>query len=168
MVCWPLWALSPDEMVQKGVAQLLEAVNGRHNISLGGCWRPSVVLKVLRWSRGSLSPSNSSSWGRRNFDGTKHSRTAAIKGESVVLTILSRLWSVFPLMAFLSLSISFLISRRRSEFGSSGVVGPRRSSFLWLSPLSSWLALNWFSSYWSCSLISWFCLVSSSMLAARA
>ena len=32
-----------------------------HSISSGGCWRPNVVLKVLRWSWGSLSPSNDSS-----------------------------------------------------------------------------------------------------------
>ena len=74
------------------------------------CWRPNVVLKVLRWSWGSLSPLNSSSWGNLNFDGTRHSRTVVVKGESVALTILSRLQSVFSLMAFLNLSISFLIS----------------------------------------------------------
>ena len=33
----------------------------RHSILSRGCWRPSVVLKVLRWSWGSLSPSNDSS-----------------------------------------------------------------------------------------------------------
>ena len=123
----------------------------RHSISLGDYWRHSVILKVLRWSNGSLSPLNYSSWGRRNFDDTGHYRTAAIKGESVVLTILSRLQSVFPLMAFLSSSISFLISRKRSEFCSSG---PRWSLLLWLSPSSSWLTLDRFSSCWSHSLIS--------------
>ena len=55
----------------------------RHRISFDGCWRPNVVLNVLRWSWGSLSPTNGSSWGNRNFDGTGHSRTAAVKGESV-------------------------------------------------------------------------------------
>ena len=117
----------------------------QHIISSGGCWRPMVILKVLRWSRGSFNPSNGSSWGRRNFDGTGHSRTAAMKGESIVLTILSRLRSVFPLMAFLSSSISFLISRRRFELGPSGVASLQRSLLLWLSPLSSWLVLDWFS-----------------------
>ena len=82
----------------------------RHNISLGGCWRLRVILKVLRWSRGSFSPSNGSSWGGQNFDGTGHSRTPAVKGESVILTILSRFRSIFPLMTLLSSSISFLIS----------------------------------------------------------
>ena len=100
----------------------------RHSISSGGCWRTNVVLKVLRWSRGSLSPSNGSSWGNRNFDRTGHSKTAMVKGEFVVLTIPSRLQSIFPLMAFLSSSISFSISQRRSEFGSSRVVGPQQSS----------------------------------------
>ena len=37
-------------------------------------------------------------------------RTAVVKGESVALTILSRLRSIFFLMAFLNSSISFLIS----------------------------------------------------------
>ena len=140
----------------------------RHSILSKGYWRPSVVLKVLRWSRGSLRPSNYSSWGRRNFDGTGHSRTAAVKCESVVQTILSRLQSVFPLMAFLNLSISFLISQRRSEFGSSKVVGLRRSHLLWLSSSSSWLILDQFSSCWTRSLISWFCLIISSTVAASA
>ena len=119
------------------VASLRVVGKERHSISSGGCWRPSVILKVLRWSRGSLSPSNSSSWGRRNFDGIGHSRTAAIKGESVVLTILSKFRSVFPLMAFLRSSISFFISRRRSELGPSRVAGLRRSLLFWLSPSSS-------------------------------
>ena len=125
-----------------------------HSISSGGCWRPNVILKVLRWSWGSLSPLNGSSWGNRNFDGTGHSRIAVVNGESVALTILSKLRSVFSLMVFLSSSISFLISRRRSEFCSFGEVGPRRSLLLWLSPSSSWLALDRFSSCWSRSLIS--------------
>ena len=117
-----------------------------HSISSGGCWRPNIVLKVLRWSWESLSPSNGSSWGNQNFDGTGHSKTAIVKGEFVALTILSRLQSILSLMAILSSSISFLISRRRTEFFSSGVAGPRRSLLLWLSPLSSWLALDRFSS----------------------
>ena len=33
----------------------------RRSISTGGCWRPSVILKVLRWSTGSLSSTNGSS-----------------------------------------------------------------------------------------------------------
>ena len=106
----------------------------RHSISFKGCWRPSIVLKVLKWSRGSLSPLNDSSWGKWNFDCTRHSRTVAVKGESVVLTILYRFRSVFPLMVFLSSSISFFISRRRSELGPSGVAGLRWSLLFWLSP----------------------------------
>ena len=140
----------------------------RHSISSGGCWRPRVVLQVLRRSRGSLSPSNSFSWGNRNLDGTGHSRIAVVKGESVVLTILSKLWSVCPLMAFLSSSISFFISRRRFMWGSFGVVGSRQSLLLRLSPSSPWLALDRFSSCWSRSFISWFYLVSSSTMAVRA
>ena len=94
----------------------------RHRILSGGCWRPKVVLNVFKWSSGSFSPSKGSSWGNRNLEGTGHSWTAMVNGESVFLTILSKLWSVFSLMAFLSSSISFLISRRRSEFISSGVL----------------------------------------------
>ena len=91
-----------------------------------------------------------------------------MKGKSVALTVLSTLWSVFPLIPFLNSSISFLISWRRSELCSSRVVGLRWSLLLWLSPSSSKLPLDWFSSYWSRCFISWFCLVSSSTVAARA
>ena len=119
--------LSMDDasnLVNHFLAALLRVVGKKwHSISLGGCWRPRVFLKVLRWSNESFKPSNGSSWGRRNFDGTEHSWTARVKGKSVVLTILSRLWSIFPLIAFLSSSISFLISLRRSEFASFGVLG---------------------------------------------
>ena len=71
-------------------------------------------------------------------------------------------------MAFLNSSISFLIFWRKFEWGSSRVVGPQRSLLLRLSPSSSWLALDRFSSCWSHSFISWFYLVSSSIVAARA
>ena len=144
-----------DNFVNYSLAAPLKVVGKeQRSISSRDCWRPSVVLKVLRWSKKSLSLSNSSSWGKQNFDGTGHSRTVAVKGESIVLTILSKLQSVFPLMAFLSSSISSLISQRRSEFSSSGVASPRRSLLLWLSPSSSWLALDQFSFCWSRSLIS--------------
>ena len=164
-----------DNFVNHSPAAPLRVVGKeRHSISSGGCWRPRVVLKVLRWSWGSLSSSNGSSWGKRNFDGTRHSSTAAVKGESVALTVLSMLQSVLPLMALLSSSISFLISQRRSEFCSSGVVGLWGVPLLWLSPFPSRLPLDRFSSCWACwtywsrSFISWFCLVSSSMVAAMA
>ena len=139
----------------------------RHKISSRGCWRPEVVLKVLRWFRGSFSPSNGSSCSRRNFEGTEHFRTTVVKGEFVLLTILSRLRSIFSLITFLSLPISFLISWRRSKFTPSEETGCRRSSLLWLSPSSSRLVSKRLSSCCSLSLISWFYLVSSSMLATR-
>ena len=107
----------------------------RHRILLGGCWRPCVILNVLRWSNGSFSLSKGSSWDRRNLEGIGHSWTAKVKGESVFLTILSKLWSIFPLIVFLSSSISFLISLRKSEFASSGML----VRLLWLSPSSSLL-----------------------------
>ena len=134
----------------------------RHSISLGDYWRPKVILKVLRWSKGSFNPSNGSSCGRRNFDGTEHSRTAMVKGESLLLTILSKLQSVFSLIAFLNSSISFLISLRRSDLTPFGVLG----RFFWLFLSSSQLVSERLSSYCSCSLISWFCLVSFSTVAA--
>ena len=96
---------------------------------------------------------------------TGHSKTAVVKGESVFLTIRSKLRSVFSFIALLSSSIFFLISLRRYELGSCGVASLRYSSFLWLSPLSSWLVPDWFSSCYNHNLISWFCRVSSSMLA---
>ena len=139
-----------------------------HSISSGGYWRPGVVLKVLRWSWGSLSPSNGLSWGNRNFDGIGHSKTAVVKGELVALTSLSTFRSVFSLIALLNSSISFLISRRKPEFWSSREIGLWQSLFLWLSSSSSGFPLDRFSSCWSHSFISWFCLVSSSMVAASA
>ena len=78
--------LSMDEFgsfVNHSLAAAFRVVgNERHSISSGGCWRPNVVLKVLRWSWGSLRPSNGSSWGRRNLEGIGHSRIAVVKGES--------------------------------------------------------------------------------------
>ena len=150
-------------LVNHSLAAPLRVVgNERHRISLRGYWRPRVVLKVLRWSSGSFNPSKGSSWGRQNLEGIGHSWTAKVKGESVFLTILSRLWSVFPLMAFLSSSISFLISLRRSELASSGVLG----RLLWLSPSSSLLVSGRLPSCCSRCIISWFYLVSSSTVAA--
>ena len=108
----------------------------RHRISFGGYLRPNVVLNALRCSLGSLSLSNGSSLGNRNFNGTGHSRTTAVKGESAALTSLSR---------------------------ERGLVW---SLLLRLSPSSSRLPLDWLSSYCSRSFISWFCLVSSSTVAA--
>ena len=134
----------------------------RHKISSGGCWRPRVVRKVFKWSNGSFSLSKGSSCGRRNLEGTGHSWMATVKGESVFLTILSKLWSIFPLMAFLNLSISFLISLRRSELASSGVL----FRLLLLSSSSSLLTSVQLSSCCNRYLISWFCLVSSSTVAA--
>ena len=167
--------LSMDEFgnfVNHSLAAAFRVVgNKRHNISSGGCWRPNIVLKVLRWSLGSLSPSNGSSWGRQNLEGTGHSRTAVVKGESMALTILSTLRSVYSFRALLSSSISFLTSCSKFEFCSSGVVGLRWALLLWLSPSSFELPLDSCWTCWTCwirNFISWFCLVSSSMMAARA
>ena len=126
----------------------------RYCISSEGYERPRVVLKVLRWSRGSFSSSNDSSWGRQNFDGIGHSKTTVVKSESVLLTILSRLRSVFYLITLLNSSISFLISRKRSEFAPFGVATRRWSFLLWLSSLSSWLVPKWLPSCCNHNLIS--------------
>ena len=95
------------------------------------------------------------------MEGTRHYWTATVNGESVFLTILSKLWSVFSLMEFLNSSIFFLISLRRSEFVSSGVL----ERLLLLSTPSSSLTSIRLSSCCSRYLISWFCLVSSSTMA---
>ena len=120
---------------------------------------------MLRWSKGSFRPLNTSSCGRRNFEGTGHSRTTIVEGESILLTILSKLRFVFSCIALLNLSISFLISLGRSKLAPFGVASHRWSFLLWISPLSSWLVLDRLSSCYNRSLISWFCLMSSSMLA---
>ena len=141
-----------------------------HNISSRGCCRLKVVLKVEIWSSGSFRPSNDSSYGWRNFEGIGHSKTLVVKGESVLLTIPSRFWSVFSLIAFLSSSFSLLISPRRSKFASSEVFGHQWLSLLWLSPSSFWLVLILVAERFSCcncNLISWFYLVSSSTMAMR-
>ena len=145
----PLWVVGKDQ----------------HNISSRGCWRPRVVLKVLRWSKGSFNPSNGSSCGRWNFEGTGHSKTTVVKGEFVLLTIRSKFRSICSFIVLLSSSISFLISLRRSKLGSCGVAGHWCSSLHWLSPSSSQLVPDRFSSCCSRNLISWFCRVSSSTLA---
>ena len=146
--------LSMDEVgnfVNHSLAAAFKVVgNERHSISSGGYWRPNVVLKVLRWSWGSLSPSNGLSWGRWNLKGKGHSKTAIVKGESVAFTILSKLWFVFSFRAFLTSSISFLTYRSKSEFCSSGVVGLWWALLLWLSPSSSELPLVQFPSCWAC------------------
>ena len=84
-----------------------------------------------------------------------------VKSESVLLTILSRLWFVFSLIAFFSSSISFRISLRRFELAPSGVPG----HLFQLSLSSSQLVSKRLSFYCSHSLIFWFCLVSSSTVA---
>ena len=53
-----------------------------------------------------------------------------VNGESVLLTIQSKLQSVFSFIALLSSSISFLISLRRSTLGSCGLAGRRCLSLL--------------------------------------
>ena len=141
MACWPFWTLLADEVQRKelpscsklsiddvgslvnhSLAAPLRVVGKEwRSISSGGCWRPKVVLKVLRWSKGSFSLLNGLSCDKRNLEGMGHSRTTMVKGESVLLAILSRIQSVFSLIAFLNSFISFLISLRRSEFAPFGV-----------------------------------------------
>ena len=100
------------------VAPLRVVGKERHNISSGGCCRLKVVFKVVMWSYGSFKPSNDLSCGGQNFGGMGHSRTLVVKGEFVLLTIPSKFQSVFSLITFLNLSISFLISPKRFEFAS--------------------------------------------------
>ena len=104
-------------------------------------------------------------------------RTFCVNGESVLLTIPSKFFVVFPFVVFLSSSISFLILLKRSLLASS-------ECFVLLEPSPPWLPFGSrgsssfllflallgerFSSYCSRCLISWFCFVSSSTLAMRA
>lgn len=98
------------------------------------------------WSSGSLRPSNNLSWEKRNFSGKGHSRTLVVKGELVFFTIPFHMLLRRSLLAPLEGSI-FL-----------------EPSLLWLFSSSLFLLTSRFSSYCSCSLISWFFLVSSSIL----
>ena len=61
------------------------------------------------WSRESLVLSLTSNCGRRNLEGRGHSKTLAVKGESILLIMSSRFMAIFPFMAFLISSNSFLI-----------------------------------------------------------
>ena len=135
------------------VAPLRVVGKERHKISSRGCYKLRVVLKVVMWSSRSFRPSNDLSYGRRNFGSIGHSRTLVVRGDSILLTILSKFRFVFSLISLLSSSISFLISLGRSEFTSLGVFGHLWSSLLWLSSSPFQLVPERFSSCWSCNLI---------------
>ena len=64
------------------------------------CWRFKIVLKALMWLRGSFVPSWNSSCDKRNFRGKGHSKSLAVKGKSVHLSMPSRFIIVFPFMEF--------------------------------------------------------------------
>lgn len=141
----------------------------RHKISSGVYCKLKVVLKVVMWSSGSFKPSNDSSCGSRNFGRKGHSKILVVKGEFVLLTVLSKFLSIFSLITLFSSSISFLMFLWRFELASSEEFGCRESSLLQLS-LSFFLLVptfvgERFSSCYNYNLISWFCLVSFSMLA---
>ena len=148
-----------------------------HTISSKVCCRLKVILKVAMWSNGSFNPSYDSSCGRWNFGGKGHSRTFDVNGESVIFTITSKFFAIFPFIASLSSSISLLILLRRSLLASSDYLVllkpslPQLPSVSWSS--SSFLLFSIFlgkrfSSCCNCCLISWFCFVSSSTLAVKA
>lgn len=135
-----------------------------HKISSGVCCNLRVILKVVMWSKGSLKLSNDSSWGRQKFGGKGYPKTFVVKGESVLLTVPSMFLSVFSLIEFFSSPISFRMLLRRSllaPLDGSVFLG---SSFMLLFSSSSFLLPSRFSSCYSCNLISWFCLLSSSIL----
>lgn len=143
----------------------------RYKISFGVCYRLKVFLKAVIWSSKSFRQSNDSNCGRQNYNGRGHSKIFIVKGESVLLTISSKFLFVFSLIVFLSLFISFLMFLRRSEFILFEEFGCWESSLLWLSSSLFQLVLTLvgerFSSYCSCNLIPWFCLMSSSTLAVN-
>ena len=106
-----------------------------------------------------------------------HSRTFCMNRESVLLTIPSKFLAIFPFIAFLSSSISFLMLLRRSLLASLDRSVLLKPSFPWL-PFGSCTSSSFllffilfgeqFSSCCNCCLISRFCLISSSTLAVRA
>ena len=143
-----------------------------HRISYGVCYRLRVILKVVMWSNGSFRLSYNPSWGKWNLGGKRHSRTFVVKRELVLFTISSKFLFVFSFMAFFSSSISFLMLLRRSLLTPSDGSILLELSFLLLFSsslflLTLFLAREWFLSYCNCCLISWFCLVSSSILAVN-
>ena len=95
-------------MTQYFVRGLLEAQRRLEGVK--------VILRVLE-------PVKRLKLRQPDLDGTGHSRTAVVNGESVALTSLSTFRSVFFFIALLNSSISFLISRKRFEFWSSGETG---------------------------------------------
>ena len=145
-----------------------------HMISSGVCYRLKVILKVLMWSNRSFKSSYNSSCGRRNLGGKGHSTTFFVKGELVLFTIQSRILVVFSFIAFFNSSISFLMLISKSSFALSNhsiLLKPSLPSlFSGSCTTSSFLLFlihldEWFSSCCSRCLISWFCLVNSSILA---
>jgi len=69
------------------------------------------VLNVSMWSKGSLEPSNGSSWGRRNFGGRGRFNTSMVNGESIHQIIPSKFSIALSFTTFLSSSISLLMLR---------------------------------------------------------
>ena len=158
-----------------------------HMISFGTLWRCIRVLKISRWSRGSLTPLYHSICGIRNFCGRGKELTEVVNGESVLFTKSSRSLDTRPLRAFIITSIcSFItcisvtisggaLSMRdgRLRFCRSGLFGGLLSSGVSCSlrlELSSWFS-SWTlcpASLWcSCSSRSWFCFVRRSTTAMR-
>ena len=97
------------------------------------------VLNVSMWSKGSLEPSNGSSWGRRNSGGKGRFNTSVVNGESILQIIPSRFSTALSFTTFLSSSISLLILR--SSFSILDEFSSDVLAFLliWLSDSSSLL-----------------------------
>ena len=128
----------------------------------------------VMWSNGSFKSSYNLSCGRRNLGGKGHSITFFMKGELVLFTIQSRILVVFSFIAFFNSSISFFMLLSRSSLALSDhsvLIEPSIPSLFSkactsYSFLLFFILLNeWFSSYCTRCLISWFCLVNSSILA---
>ena len=82
-----------------------------HITSFGVICKSIRVLNVSMWSKGSLEPSNDSSWGRWNFGGRGWFNTSVVNGESILQIIPSRFSIALSFIAWLSLSISLLMLR---------------------------------------------------------
>ena len=93
----------------------------QHMISSGTPWRCIKVLKVSRWSNGSLTPSLLSICGIQNFCGRGQELTEIVNGESVLFTKSSRSLEACPLKAFIITSICSFIACISAKIGGRAV-----------------------------------------------
>ena len=119
MKCEVNWALnSLKVLIELGVNLLNQILvgpfnvvgNALHMISSGTPWRCIRVLKVSKWSRGSLTLSSLSIYGMRNFWGRGKELLEGVNGELVLFSNSSRSLDTRPLRAFIITSICSFIA----------------------------------------------------------